>query len=74
MSPGASMVVFSVRFRLSELLVVDAALARKACPELGELLREDFVRVLAEGRVPTSMRLGREARSRVRGPARAQRP
>ena len=60
--PKPPMMLFSVHFALQELLFVDAALARAACTSLQELLRPDFVRVWASGRVPASMQLGEAAR------------
>ena len=61
--PKPPMMLFSVRFVLQRLLFVDVALARAACTSLQELLRPDFVRVLASGRIPASMRLGEAARA-----------
>jgi len=55
------MTLFSVRFALQRLLLVDAPLAQAACTQLEELLRPDLARVLASGQRPLSMRLGQAA-------------
>ncbi len=59
--PKPPMVLFSVRFALSGLLLVDARFAERACTSLGALLRLDFAGVLASGRIPVSMRVGEAA-------------